>query len=123
MRSIIIVLFLSYAGFCYSQTVKNIYIEKSDVGYDVYSATKELLLKFTKTNSDSTELALVKYIYDHQNEIEYELINGKVIVNNESKKHWLDYILTGFQIIGVIFTGIALLLTAKHYRHINILQK
>lgn len=38
-------------------------ITKTDVGFNVYSNTGELILEFTKRNSDSSSLKTLDYIY------------------------------------------------------------
>jgi hypothetical protein len=39
-------------------------ITKTDVGFNIYSNTGELILEFTKRNSDSLSLRTLDYIYE-----------------------------------------------------------
>ena len=43
---------------------QQIFITPTAEGYNVYSNKKELLLEFTKMNTDSLSLETLKYIYD-----------------------------------------------------------
>ncbi|MDD5363300.1 MAG: hypothetical protein PHN88_14325 [Ignavibacteria bacterium] len=120
---ICILILLSCAQFSYAldnksdSTQKNIHIEKSDLGFNIYSMNNELILKLANNNCDSTELALLDYMYKYQNEINVDSNSDKqgkiILVNKENKKDFWDYLLVSVQILVVSFTGLALLHTIK----------
>lgn len=74
-RIMFLVMFISAALLAVSFTnegnnKEKILIEKTGNGYNVYSAENELLLEFTKQNTDSASLSTLKYIYETSKELQ-----------------------------------------------------
>lgn len=66
MKKLILVsaILLTCFTFDTEEKQQKIYFTRTAVGFNVYSAQKELLLEFTKTNTDSLSLETLKYIYE-----------------------------------------------------------
>lgn len=43
---------------------EKIFIEKTKLGYDIYSGKGELILEFTNRNCDSLSLSTLEYVFD-----------------------------------------------------------
>lgn len=79
MKKIIFIIFIALAFItCNKKEVPNIKFEallsinKTDLGYNIYSNEGELILEFTKRNCDSLSLETLDYIHQTAKEFYYK---------------------------------------------------